>query len=122
MVVSSVMYGTSLSIAAIIDSRSLTANRLAHVTRLPPIANSFMRSTPGSGSALTMPSIATSRGMPTMSAIAIGSGCPSTVDTQDVPRAAPTSKADGMRTASRGSRVARKHPGNHRPTAQITET
>ena len=47
-----------------IDSRSLTANRFAQVTRLPRIFSSFIRSTPGSGSAAHMPSIATSRGMP----------------------------------------------------------
>ena len=70
VVVSSVMYGTSFSIAATIDSRSFTANRFAQVTRLPPMARSFIRSTPGSGSAFTMPSIAMSRGMPISSPIA----------------------------------------------------
>ncbi len=71
VIVSSVLNGSSFSIAATIDSRSFTANRLAQVTFLPPMASSFMRSTPGSGSASTMPFIATSRGMSSMLAIAI---------------------------------------------------
>ena len=65
------MYGSSFSIAATIDSRSLTANRLAHVTRLRPMASSFIRRTPGSGAASTIPFIATSRGIPRRSAMAI---------------------------------------------------
>ena len=62
------MNGTSFSIATVIDSRSLTAKRFAHVTRLPRIFSSFMRSTPGSGSAAHIPLKATSRGTPASSA------------------------------------------------------